>query len=188
MVLVFYETGGKRLVTPLINKAPAALDPVGSESGSGGDDDSDDDDEIVDHDLVNLDDRTVKFLSSFFTIILEMNFKRLRIIAKRFQMPQYKSLFRYSSSIFQEIMRQTQLLPTVEDFRVSVQTNEVVVDVANDVIPEIELPDSNELVVLEKVLAKVGLDSNFAIAINDVITRYVSDNTEGRVYTLNYLA
>jgi hypothetical protein len=103
-------------------------------------------------------------------------------------MPQYKSLFRYSSSIFQEIMRQTQLLPTVEDFRVSVQTNEVVVDVANDVIPEIELPDSYELVVLEKVLAKVGLDSNFSIAINDVITRYVSDNTEGRVYTLNYLA
>ena len=85
-------------------------------------------------------------------------------------------------------MRQTQLLPTVEDFRVSVQTNEVVVDVANDVIPEIELPDSYELVVLEKVLAKVGFDSNFSIAINDVITRYVSDNTEGRVYTLNYLA
>ena len=84
MVLVFYETGGNRLVTPLINKAPAALDPVGSESGSGGDDDSDDDDEIVDHDLVNLDDRTVKFLSSFFTIILEMNFKRLSIVAKRF--------------------------------------------------------------------------------------------------------
>jgi hypothetical protein len=34
-----------------------------------------------------LDDRTVKFLSSFFTIILEMNFKRLSIVAKRFQMP-----------------------------------------------------------------------------------------------------
>jgi hypothetical protein len=28
-----------------------------------------------------LDDRTVKFLSSFFTIILEMNFKRLSIVA-----------------------------------------------------------------------------------------------------------
>jgi hypothetical protein len=85
-------------------------------------------------------------------------------------------------------MRQTQLLPTVEDFRVNVQNNDVVVDVANDVIPEIELPDSYELEVLEKVLANVGLDSNFAIAINDVITRYVSDNTEGRVYSLNLLA
>jgi FKBP-type peptidyl-prolyl cis-trans isomerase (trigger factor) len=85
-------------------------------------------------------------------------------------------------------MRQTQLLPTVEDFRVNVQNNDVEVDVANDVIPEIELPDSYELEVLEKVLANVGLNSNFAIAINDVITRYVSDNTEGRVYSLNLLA
>ena len=86
MVLVFYETGGKRLVSPVIDKAPAALDAAGSDNGSGGDDDTDDD-EIIDHDLINLDDRTVKFLSSFFTIILEMDFKRLAIIAKRFQMP-----------------------------------------------------------------------------------------------------
>ena len=78
MVLVFYETGGKRLVEPELNKAPAALDT---------DDSNDEDDEIVEHDLINLDERTVKFLSSFFTIILEMNFKRLAIVAKRFQMP-----------------------------------------------------------------------------------------------------
>ena len=76
----------------------------------------------------------------------------------------------------------------MEDFRVNVQNNNVEVDVAKDVIPEIGLPDSCELEVLEKVLANVGLDSNFAIAINDVITRYVSDNTEGRVYSLNLLA
>ena len=68
-------------------------------------------------------------------------------------------------------MRQTQLLPTVEEFRINVQNDEVAVDVANDVIPEIDLPDSYELEVLENVLADVGLDSNFAIAINDVITR-----------------
>ncbi len=84
-------------------------------------------------------------------------------------------------------MRQTQLLSSVEEFRINVQNKEVVVDVANDVIPEIELPDSYELEVLEKVLAKVSLDSNFAIAVNDVITRYVSDYTEGRVYSLNFL-
>jgi hypothetical protein len=91
MVLVFYETGGKKLVSPVIDKVPAALNAAGSDSESGGDDDSDDDDddddEIIDHDLINLDDRTVKFLSSFFTIILEMDFKRLKIVAKRFQMP-----------------------------------------------------------------------------------------------------
>ena len=84
-------------------------------------------------------------------------------------------------------MSKTDLLTTVEDFRYSLHNKEVVVDVANDVIPEIELPDSYELEVLEKVLAKVSLDSNFAIAINDVITRHVSDNTEGRVYSLNFL-
>jgi hypothetical protein len=77
MVIVFYETGGKKLVSPVIDKKHAALDAAVSESGSGGDDDIDDDDEIIDHDLINLDDRTVKFLYSFFTIILEMNFKRL---------------------------------------------------------------------------------------------------------------
>jgi hypothetical protein len=74
----------------VIDKAPAALDASGSDNGSGGDDDSDDDDDddqIFDHDLINLDDRTVKFLSSFFTIILEMDFKRLSIVAERFQMP-----------------------------------------------------------------------------------------------------
>jgi hypothetical protein len=85
-------------------------------------------------------------------------------------------------------MKQTKLLPIVNDFRDNVQRNEVVVDVANDVIPEIELPDSYELGVLEKVLGKVGLDSIFATAINDVITRYVSDKTEDRVYSLNVLA
>jgi hypothetical protein len=68
-------------------------------------------------------------------------------------------------------MRHTKLLPTVEEFRITVQNDEVAVDVANDILPEIELPDSYELEVLEKVLSEVGLDSNFAIAINDVITR-----------------
>jgi hypothetical protein len=68
-------------------------------------------------------------------------------------------------------MRHTKLLPTVEEFRITVQNDEVAVDVANDILPEIELPDSYELEVLEKVLGEVGLDSNFAIAINDVITR-----------------
>jgi hypothetical protein len=89
MVLVFYETGGKKLVTPIIDNTPAALDAAGSESESGGDDESDDDadDDIIDHNVINLDDRTIKFLSSFFTIILEMDFKRLTIVAERFQMP-----------------------------------------------------------------------------------------------------
>lgn len=87
MVLVFYETGCKKLVMPVIEKIPAALDGTGSESGGGEDDDSDDNDDIIDHDLINLDDRTIKFLSSFFTIILEMDFNRLAIVAKRFQMP-----------------------------------------------------------------------------------------------------
>lgn len=68
-------------------------------------------------------------------------------------------------------MRHTKLLKTVEEFRITVQNDEVPVDVANDILPEIELPDSYELEVLEKVLGEVGLDSNFAIAINDVITR-----------------
>jgi hypothetical protein len=72
---------------PVIEKIPAALDGTGSESGGGEDDDSDDNDDIIDHDLINLDDRTIKFLSSFFTIILEMDFNRLAIVAKRFQMP-----------------------------------------------------------------------------------------------------
>jgi FKBP-type peptidyl-prolyl cis-trans isomerase (trigger factor) len=85
-------------------------------------------------------------------------------------------------------MRKTQLLPTIEDFRINVQNNEVAVDVANDVIPEIELPDSYETLVLEKVLAKVSLDSNFAIAINDVIMRYISDTSDNRVLTLSLLA
>jgi hypothetical protein len=88
MVLVFYETGGKKLVSPVIDNATAALDASSSDNGSGGDEDSDDDDDqIIDHELINLDDRTVKFLSSFFTIILEKDFKRLSIVAKRFQMP-----------------------------------------------------------------------------------------------------
>jgi hypothetical protein len=97
-------------------------------------------------------------------------------------------------------MRHTQLLPTVDEFRISVQNDEVAVDVANDIIPEIELPYTYELEVLEKVLDEVGLDSNFAIAINDSISRQVSDNnpssyqgylqtyTEGWVYSFNLLA
>ena len=85
-------------------------------------------------------------------------------------------------------MKQTKLLRTVEEFRISVQNDEVAVDVANDDIPEIELPDTYELEILEKVLGEVGLDSNFAIAINDAITREVSDNTEDRVYNFNLLA
>jgi hypothetical protein len=85
-------------------------------------------------------------------------------------------------------MKQTKILPTINDFRNDVQSNEVEVDVANDIIPEIEFEDSYELGVLEKVLAKVGLDSLFAIAINDVITRYVSDNSTERVFSLNVLA
>ena len=68
-------------------------------------------------------------------------------------------------------MRHTKLLKTVEEFRITVQNDEVAVDVANDILPEIELPESYVLEVLEKVLGEVGLDSNFAIAINDVITR-----------------
>ena len=87
MILVFYETGGEKLVTPVIKKGSDVVDAAGSDSGSGEDDDIDDNDEIIDHDLINLDDRTVKFLSSFFTIILEMDFKRLAIVAKRFQIP-----------------------------------------------------------------------------------------------------
>jgi hypothetical protein len=85
-------------------------------------------------------------------------------------------------------MNQTFLLPIINDFRENVQSNELEVDVANNIIPEIEFDDSYELGVLEKVLAKVGLDSLFAIAINDVITRYVSDKAEDRVYSLNALA
>jgi hypothetical protein len=130
----------------------------------------------------------VKFLSSFFTFILEKNFKRLSIFAKRFQMPQYKSLFRYSSAIFQEIMRHTQLLQYVDEFRINVQNEEVAVDVTSDVTSEIKLPDSFELEVLEKVLADLGLDSNFAIAINDVLMKHISVNTEDRVFSLNLLA
>jgi hypothetical protein len=97
-------------------------------------------------------------------------------------------------------MKQTKILPTINDFRDKVQSNEVEVDVANDIIPEIELPYTYELEVLEKVLDEVGLDSNFAIAINDSISRQVSDNnpssyqgylqtyTEGWVYSFNLLA
>ena len=86
-VLVFYETGGKKLLNSVIDKASAANNATGNDSESGKDDDSDDNDDIIDHNLIDLDDRTVKFLSSFFTIILEMDFKRLAIVAKRFQMP-----------------------------------------------------------------------------------------------------
>ena len=68
-------------------------------------------------------------------------------------------------------MKHTQLFRTVEEFRISVQNDEVAVDVANDIIPEIDLPDTYELEILEKVLGEIGLDSNFAIAINDAITR-----------------
>jgi hypothetical protein len=39
-------------------------------------------------------------------------------------------------------MRHTKLLPAIEEFRISVQNDEVAVDVANDIIPDIELPDS----------------------------------------------
>ena len=42
-------------------------------------------------------------------------------------------------------MRQTQLLLSVEEFRISEQNDEVAVDVVTDVIPEIELPDSYDL-------------------------------------------
>jgi hypothetical protein len=34
-------------------------------------------------------------------------------------------------------MRQTQLLPTIENFRINVQNDDLAVDIANDVIPEI---------------------------------------------------
>ena len=78
-------------------------------------------------------------------------------------------------------MKHTQLLSNVEEFRISVQCEEIAVDIANDIIPDIELPESYELELVEKLLDEVGLNSNFAIAINDVITRYISDNTEGRV-------
>jgi hypothetical protein len=86
MVLIFYETGGEKLVTPIINKTTAALEDSESDFEIGEVEDSDDDDYIIDHDVINLDERTVKFLSSFFTIILEMDFKRLAVVADRFQM------------------------------------------------------------------------------------------------------
>jgi hypothetical protein len=50
-------------------------------------------------------------------------------------------------------MKQTKILPTINDFRDKVQSNEVEVDVANDIKPEIEFDDSYELGVLETVLA-----------------------------------
>ena len=61
-------------------------------------------------------------------------------------------------------------------------------DVTSDVTSEIKFPDSFELEVLEKVLADLGLDSNFAIAINDVLMKHISVNTEDRVFSLNLLA
>jgi hypothetical protein len=70
--------------------------------------------------VTNLDDRTIKFLASYFTIILESNFKRLPIVAERFEMPQYESLYKYSSSIFAEITRRTNILGIIYDFRTAV--------------------------------------------------------------------
>jgi hypothetical protein len=87
MVLVFYESGGNKLIIPPINAKTTAHDAAESDSESKKLDDSEDDNDIIEHDAINLDDRTVKFLSSFFTIILEMDFKRLSIVAECFQMP-----------------------------------------------------------------------------------------------------
>jgi hypothetical protein len=43
--------------------------------------------------------------------------------------------------------------------------------VANDVLPEIELPEQTEIKVFEKVLSEITLDSTFAVAINDILTK-----------------
>jgi hypothetical protein len=139
MVLVFYETGGRTLLVPtvIMNGADNEdenedMDTGINEAGDGTA--SEEENEIVEHELINLDDRTIKFLASFFTIILETNFKRLPIVAERFEMPQYESLYRYSSSIFTEITRRTNILRIVYDFRNSIQNGDIEVDVANDMI------------------------------------------------------
>ncbi len=85
MILVFFETGCKTLVLP---QAPNDEEEEKKEYEDPNlnqeDNDPDIENEIEDHETFELDDRTIKFLASFFSIILEVDFKRLRIIAKRF--------------------------------------------------------------------------------------------------------
>ena len=102
MVLEFYETNPKKLIVPAVQINPAYLLNDGNEDEEmkmpAADQDAqreeikdipnnENDNEIVENELIHLNDRTVKFLASFFTIIIEINFKNLSIIAKRFQMP-----------------------------------------------------------------------------------------------------
>lgn len=58
----------------------------------------------------DLDDRTIKFMASFFSIILEFNPEKIRMIAKRFELPQYANLYKFSSLIFQSILIYSELL------------------------------------------------------------------------------
>ena len=68
-------------------------------------------------------------------------------------------------------MNKTKLLEIVNEFRTDIHSNNIQVDIANDEIPEIELPDEKEMIILEKVLSKVGIEGDFAVALNDIITK-----------------
>jgi|LauGreDrversion4_2_1035121.scaffolds.fasta_scaffold27190_3 hypothetical protein len=84
MILVFFETGCKTLVHPPKNNNDEEDKNEDSDAETNEDEV---DNEIVEHETVEMDERTIKFLASFFTIILELNFKRLPIVAQRFEIP-----------------------------------------------------------------------------------------------------
>ena len=65
-----------------------------------------------------LDECKIKFLASFFNIIFEIKPERLIPIAARFQLPQYGSIYKYSSAIFQKILKLSGLSKIITDYSV----------------------------------------------------------------------
>jgi hypothetical protein len=52
-----------------------------------------------------LPDSITKFMASYFTILWDINPEYLSLVKDRFDLPHYRSLFTFSSKLFQKVIR-----------------------------------------------------------------------------------
>jgi hypothetical protein len=55
-------------------------------------------------------------MASYFTILWDLNPGHLKLVKERFDLPHYRSLYTFSSTLFQKVIRQTKIIKAIENF------------------------------------------------------------------------
>ena len=116
---------------------------------------------------------TIQFIAQFFNTILKIRPSLLLLYVSLLENPSYHKLFAYSSALLQiTLVDDSGLTDSIYDI-----SDELRIEGDNQNLPpqnfdaDVILGGSLLLQVIEEALQKVGLDSKFAIAINDILTK-----------------